>query len=152
MTPLPRLQPFPFTLVLSWRNGSVLVASVTGIFCRMGLVWSALQDRLLFCHKLFHRCLGGSRGRKGEIFTYLWLPWIFIAVWAFSPALASGDRSPVHGLLTVVASLVEHSLSSCGFRACGIFLGQESNLCLLHWQADSLPLNCQRSLSPCALN
>ena len=28
-------------------------------------------------------------------------------------------------------------------RACGIFLDQRSNLCLLHWQADSLPLSHQ---------
>ena len=55
----------------------------------------------------------------------------------------------VHGLLTVAASLVvEHRLESmqasavvahglsCSL-ACGIFLGQGSNLCSLHWQADS---------------
>ena len=29
--------------------------------------------------------------------------------------------------------------------ACGIFLHQESNRCLLHWQADSLPLSHQGS-------
>ena len=35
---------------------------------------------------------------------------------------------------------------SCSF-ACGIFLAQGLNLCLLHWQADSLPLSHQGS--PC---
>ena len=30
--------------------------------------------------------------------------------------------------------------------ACGIFLDQGSNLCLLHWQVDSLPLRHQGSL------
>ena len=34
-----------------------------------------------------------------------------------------------------------HGLS-CSM-ACGIFLDQESSLCPLHWQADSLPLNHQ---------
>ena len=34
------------------------------------------------------------------------------------------------GLIVVVPAL------SC-FAACGIFLGQGSNPCLLHWQADS---------------
>ena len=73
----------------------------------------------------------------------------------------------VHGLLIMVAFLVvEHRLygmwaqkfrfpgSSTGSveahglscsPARGIFSGQESNLCLLHWQADSLPLNLQGS-------
>ena len=30
--------------------------------------------------------------------------------------------------------------------ACGIFLDQGSNPCLLHWQTDSLPLSCQGRL------
>ena len=36
-----------------------------------------------------------------------------------------------------------HSLSYP--KACGIFLDQGSNLCLLHWQVDSLPLSHQGS-------
>ena len=35
---------------------------------------------------------------------------------------------------------------SCSFT-CGIFLAQGLNLCLLHWQADSLPLSHQGSPS-----
>ena len=71
-----------------------------------------------------------------------------------------------YGLLIVVASLVvEHGLSARGLSscssqstgsvlvahklscsaACGIFPDQGSNLCLLHWQADSLPLRHQGS-------
>ena len=68
----------------------------------------------------------------------------------------------VCGLLSAVSSLVgEHGLSSLGSRlscsrehrfngcgthglscstACGIFPDQGSNLCPLHWQADSYPL------------
>ena len=36
------------------------------------------------------------------------------------------------------ASVVVALRVSCS-RACGIFLDQSSNLCALHWQADSLP-------------
>ena len=59
----------------------------------------------------------------------------------------------VHRLLIAVASLfAEHRLQgaqpsavvvhrlSCS-TTCGIFLDQGSNPCLLHWQADSLPLS-----------
>ena len=69
------------------------------------------------------------------------------------------------GLLIKVASLVvehellaaTHRLSSPGSKpvarglsrsaACGIFLDQGPNLCLLHWQADSLPPSHQGSLN-----
>ena len=37
---------------------------------------------------------------------------------------------------------LEHRLNSCS-AACGIFLDQGLNPCLLHWQADSLPLSHQ---------
>ena len=40
--------------------------------------------------------------------------------------------------------VVVHGLS-CS-TACGIFLDQELNLCLLHWQADSSPLSHQGNL------
>jgi len=38
---------------------------------------------------------------------------------------------------------VAHGLSCC--EACGIFLDQGSNTCLLHWQACSYSLSHQRS-------
>ena len=54
------------------------------------------------------------------------------------------------------ASLVEHRLLNAGSvvavpwlscpLACGIFPGQGSNPCPLHWQADSQPLDCQGNL------
>ena len=50
----------------------------------------------------------------------------------------------VHRLLIAVASLfAEHRLHSTGLAvvACGIFLYQGSNMWLLLWQADSLPLH-----------
>ena len=48
-----------------------------------------------------------------------------------SQALQQGSRVAEHGL-------------SCSL-ACGIILDQRLNLCLLHWQADSLPPNQQGS-------
>ena len=47
----------------------------------------------------------------------------------------------VSGLLTEVASLVEQGLRCSA--ACEIFLDQGLNLCLLHWQAESYPLDHQ---------
>ena len=59
-------------------------------------------------------------------------------VWASHWAGFSCFRIQVLGLYTVVHQL------SCS-KACGIFPDQGSNLCLLHWQADSLPLRHQGS-------
>ena len=50
----------------------------------------------------------------------------------------------MHSLLTVVALLVAELRLNCS-EARGAFLAQGSNLCLLHCQADSLPLSHQGS-------
>ena len=80
----------------------------------------------------------------------LWLCWVLVAaLWLFSSFGA-------WGLLSVVASLVEHRLSStCTSRvvaqglscskAGGIILDQVSNPCPLHWQVDFQPLDHQGS-------
>ena len=47
------------------------------------------------------------------------------------------------------ARFVAHELSCSA--ACAVFLDQGSNLCLLHWQADSLPLNHQGIPGLCTL-
>ena len=49
------------------------------------------------------------------------------------------------GLQSTSSLVVAHGLSSS--MACGIFQDQGSNLCLLHWQADSLSLSHQGSLN-----
>ena len=95
------------------------------------------------------------------------LCWCFVAALGFSLVAAIRGYSlvmasrgyssvPVHGLLIVMASLiVEHGSSawasvgvahglSC-FAACGIFLEQGLNPCLLHWRVDSLLLSHQGS-------
>ena len=84
-------------------------------------------------------------------FVYFWLPWVFIAARGLSLVAVTG------GLLSsccaqgfhcggfscfgtwalgwACSAVVAHR-PSCP-EACGIFLDQELNLCLLHWQADS---------------
>ena len=52
-------------------------------------------------------------------------------------ARASAVSGP--GLQSTGSIVVAHGLS-CS-TACGIFLDHRSNLCLLHWQVDSLPLS-----------
>ena len=47
-------------------------------------------------------------------------------------------------LLIAVVSLLAAHMLSCSV-ACGISPNQGPNLCLLHWQADSLPLSHQVS-------
>ena len=96
------------------------------------------------------------------VFIYLWLCWVFIAAWAFSlvavlkcivvASLIAGTSSRHVG--SVVAAprvwstgsvVVVPGLSRSMAR--GIFLDQKSNLCLLHWQSDSLLLSHHKSSS-----
>ena len=58
------------------------------------------------------------------------------------------------GFSSCISQALEQRLNSCGSQlshsaACGIFPDQGSNLSLLHWQVDSLPLSLQGS--PCCL-
>ena len=54
-----------------------------------------------------------------------------------------GSAAVAPGLSSTGSIVVAHGLS-CSL-ACGIFPNQGSNLCLLHWQADSYPLDHQGS-------
>ena len=87
-------------------------------------------------------------------FVYLWLCWVFVAarmlcgehryflvaVCGFLIAVASLIAE--HGLQGTQASVVVAHRSSCPV-ACGIFLDQGWNLCSLHWQVDSSPVDHQ---------
>ena len=72
----------------------------------------------------------------------------------FSPTVASRGYSPVvvlRILITVASLIAAPGLWSTGsipvvYKACGIFQDQGLNPCLLHWQADSLPLSHEGSL------
>ena len=89
---------------------------------------------------------------------YFWLRWVFIAARGFSLVVVSGGYSslrcagfPLRWLLLLWNTGSRHmGFSSCGAwaslvvahglscsAACGIFPDQGSNLCPLHWQADS---------------
>jgi len=58
------------------------------------------------------------------------------------PLFALASLTEEHRLWGTWASGVVVPTLSCS-TAGGIFLDQGSNLCLLHWQADSLPLSHQ---------
>jgi len=94
------------------------------------------------------------------------LCWVFPAVWALSSSLAV--RSEGYSLVQCMgfslpwlvslrsAGSMMCGLHGCGtqhgfscFVTCGIFQDQGSNLCLLRWLADSLPLCHQGSLHLC---
>ena len=94
---------------------------------------------------------------------YLFLAgWVFDDAQAVSSGVQQGPFSMVTALLVVVASLIaEHRLwgarasvaAARGLNSRGLValrhvasLRQGSNLCLLHQQADSVPLSHQRSI------
>ena len=87
------------------------------------------------------------------LFIYLWLCWIFVSVRGLTLVAASGGHSSPRcaglslsrplllrstGSRRAASVIVAHWLSCSA--ACGIFPDQGSNLCPLHWQADSQPL------------
>ena len=92
------------------------------------------------------------------IFFYFWLCWVFVSVRGLSLVVASGGHSSSRcaglslsrplllqsaGSRRAGSVIVAHGPSCC--MACGIFPDQGSNLCALHWQADSQPLRHQGS-------
>ena len=92
------------------------------------------------------------------LFIYFWLCWVFVSVRGLSLFVASGGHSssrctglsPSRPLLLWstgsrrAGSVVVAHGPSCS-AACGILPDQGSNLCPLHWQADSQPLCHQGS-------
>ena len=92
------------------------------------------------------------------LFIYLWLCWVFVSLRGLSPVAASGGHSSSRraglslsrplllrstGSRRAGSAIVAHGPSRSA--ACGIFPDQGSNLCSLHWQADSQPLRHQGS-------
>ena len=82
---------------------------------------------LRFCARAFSSC-----GKRGPL---------FIAV--RGPLTIAASLVAEHRLRRAGSVIVAHGLSSSA--ACGIFPDQGSNLCPLHWQADSQPLRHQGS-------
>ena len=92
------------------------------------------------------------------LFICFWLCWVFVSVRGLSLVVASGDHSSSR--CTCLSLSRPLLLRSTGSRrsgsvvvahgpscsaAHGIFPDQGSNLCPLHWQADSQPLHHQGS-------
>ena len=92
------------------------------------------------------------------LFIYFWLCWVFVSVRGLSPVAASGGHSSSRcaglslsrplllrstGSRRAGSVIVAHGPSRSA--ACGILPDQDSNLCPLHWQADSQPLHHQGS-------
>ena len=87
------------------------------------------------------------------------LQWVFITTLGLSLVVMSGSYSPfrcpsfsVHWLLLLQSTGSRHTtFSSCVAqrlllpKACGIFPGQGSNPCPVHWEVDSHPLYLQGS-------
>ena len=102
------------------------------------ITWKSAKDTSFFFFKFI--CL----------FIYFWLCWVFVSVRGLSPVVASGGHSSSRctGLSLSrplllrstgsrrAGSVVVAHRPSCS-AACGIFPDQGSNLCPLHWQADS---------------
>ena len=89
-----------------------------------------------------------SRGHSSLQCMGFSLQWLLIAEHGFYSALASAVVAC--GLMSCGSPAGEHRLSIVAFglpcsAACGTSPDQESNPCLLHWQADSLPLSHQGS-------
>ena len=96
--------------------------------------------------------------KKNYLFIYFWLCWVFVSVRGLSLVAASRGHSSLRCAgLSLSRPLLLRSTSSrragsvvvahgpsCS-AACGIFPDQGSNLCPLHWQADSQPLRHQGS-------
>ena len=95
------------------------------------------------------------------LFIYFWLCWVFVSVRGLSPAAASGGHSSSRcvglslsrplllrstGSRRAGSAVVAHGPSCPVAR--GILPDQGSNLCPLHWQADSQPLRHQGSPIP----
>ena len=99
------------------------------------------------------------------LFIYFWLCWVFVSVQGVSLVAASGGHSSSRctglslsrplllrstGTRCAGSTIVAHG-PSCS-AACGILPDQDSNLCPLHWQADSQPLRHQGSPLPSFLH
>ena len=92
--------------------------SKKGLCCSCG-VWASPCSVFSCCRAWALGCLG----------------FISCIMWA--------QQLPLPGSQSTGSVVVAHGFSC--FEACGIFPDRGSNLCLLHWQMDSLPLSHEES-------
>ena len=134
------------------QDHRILITSITS---SSSVLCSKEQVFVVYCFKSRHFIFFFNL----FLFIYFWLRWVFVAAQAFSScgerglllgaqashwggfsceAWGLGARASVvaaRGLQSAGSVAVVHRLS-CS-TACGIFPDQGSNLCPLHWQADS---------------
>ena len=110
--------------------------------CPVGELWlfgSDKKKKNLFIYgctgSSLSRGLFSSCGERG-----------LLSSWGAQASHYCGLSCGAQGLGRVGSVVVAHRLSRSA--ACGIFLGQGLNLCLLHWQVHSLPLSHQESSPP----
>ena len=84
---------------------------------------------------------------ESGVYSSLWcmdLPW-WPLLWCSTGSRCLVSVGTARGLENPGSTVVEQL--SCS-KACGIFLDKELNLCLMYWQADSLPLSRHQFLPP----
>ena len=118
--------------------------------CYCWLVWDRVNNSIFFLISTY--CFQ-SRYEPMKAVFFFWLHMVFVAAQGLSLAATSGVSSlvgvprlllfRVHTSGSWASVAVAHRLS-CSVT-CGIFLDQGSNVCLLRWQAHSLPLSHQGS-------
>ena len=146
---------------LRWWTWGLLSATNLFLIFMFNLVYFLalviIGDLFIGLVALFFFFLRNSRSFI-YLFIYLWLCWVFVSAWGLSLVVASGDHSssrcaglsPSRPLSLRSTSsrragsaIVAHGPSCSAAR--GILPDQGSNLCPLHWQADSQPLRHQGS-------
>ena len=92
---------------------------------------------------IFFGCVGSSWLQAG--YSSLQCAGFFSLWWLLLSQSMGSRRAGFSSCGTRASVVVAHGLSCSA--TCGIFRNQGSNLCSLHWQADSYPLRHQRSPS-----
>ena len=86
------------------------------------------------------REFGGENLVSVRLYFLFYLSLAMLGLGAVQAFLSLQRAGATHWLWQVGSEVAVHGLS---FSAYGIFPYQGSNLCLLHWQADSLPTELQ---------
>ena len=118
---------------------SIFSQSVTSlfIFLMVSLFKKIISQLFIFgcAGSLLQSWLVSGCGERGLVFMRcMGFPWHWLFLLQSTGSRVSGLQWQGH----VGSVVVEYGL--CCSKACGIFPDQGLNLCLLHWQADSLPL------------
>ena len=121
-------------------------------------LWSQLKDNSseswLMCSSSNLRSFLSFK----KLFIYFWLLWVFVALWNFcscreqkllsSCSMWASHRSGLSCCRTEALDIQASVVVVRGLSwpsTCGIFLGQGSNRCPLHWRVNSQPLGHQGS-------